>query len=250
MSAAKVLRPLFVVAGCGNGSGTGAAAARAFAKAGYSVALIARGEDSLKSLAQEIKASGGSAAPIPVTGYGAADFTKAFADIDAAFPSAEYAVRAALWNAGHAVFKGFLDTTVEELETTLQTNVVGAFAFAQQVIRTLQKNEPEETTGRGTLIFTGATAGVRGNVMTSAFASAKHGVRALSQSLAKEFGKEEIHVAHAIIDGGILTNNYPGRSVATGLKPDAIAQAYLSLAGQDKSAWSWEIDLRPFNEKW
>ena len=72
---------------------------------------------------------------------------------------------------------------------------VGAFAFAQQVIRTLKKNEPEETTGRGTLIFTGATAGVRGNVMTSAFASAKHGVRALSQSLAKEFGKEEIHVS-------------------------------------------------------
>ncbi|KAL1745454.1 hypothetical protein HDZ31DRAFT_63114 [Schizophyllum fasciatum] len=247
---AKVLRPLFVVAGCGNGSGTGAAAARAFAKAGYSVALIARGADSLNTLAQEIRSSGGSAAPIPVTGYGPSDFTQAFAAIDDAFPSAEHVLRAALWNAGHAVFKGFLDTSVEELETTLQTNVVGAFAFSQAVVRKLRVNEPDADAGRGTLIFTGATAAVRGNVTTSAFAAAKHGLRALSQSLAKEFGKEEIHVSHAIIDGGIYTNNYPGRKYTTGLKPEAIAQTYVYLANQDKSAWTWEIDLRPSDEKW
>ncbi|TRM59466.1 hypothetical protein BD626DRAFT_508402 [Schizophyllum amplum] len=247
---ASVLRPLFVVAGCGNGSGTGATAARTFAKAGYSVALIARGADSLNALAQEIKTSGGSAAPIPVTGYGASDFTKAFAAIDEAFPSSEYVLRAALWNAGHAVFKPFLDTRVEELETTLQTNVVGAFAFSQEVVRKLKENEADPSTGRGTLIFTGATASVRGNLMTSAFASAKHGLRALSQSIAKEFNKDGIHVAHAIIDGGIQNTNYPGRELPTGLKPEAIAQAYLYLASQEKSAWTWELDLRPSEEKW
>jgi len=99
---------------------------------------------------------------------------------------------------------------------------------------------------------------LRGNVVTSAFSAGKHGVRALSQSLAKEFGKENIHVAHAIIDGGILTDRSRAMKKSeeweanedVRLNPDAIAQSYLHLANQERSAWTWELDLRPAHEKW
>jgi len=119
--------------------------------------------------------------------------------------------------------------------------------------------ELNEVGKRGTLIFTGATASIRGNVVTSAFAAGKHGLRALSQSLAKEFGKQNIHVAHAIIDGGILTDMARQRMTPeqaanpdpdARLTPEAIANAYLFLTRQDRSAFTWELDLRPAHEKW
>ncbi|THH07724.1 hypothetical protein EW146_g9223, partial [Bondarzewia mesenterica] len=109
---------------------------------------------------------------------------------------------------------------------------------------------------RGTLLFTGATASLRGNVTTSAFATGKFGLRALAQSLSKEFGKENIHVAHVIIDGGIVTDRSRARGEAwvnnpdVRLEPDSIAKAYQYLTEQDRSAWTWELDLRPAHEKW
>ena len=101
-----------------------------------------------------------------------------------------------MFNVGHGVFKGFLDITPEDVQESLETNVAAAFAFSREAILTFQKNEIQEPAGkRGTLIFTGATAALRGNTTTSAMAAGKHGARALSQSLAKEFGKENIHVS-------------------------------------------------------
>ncbi|KIY49630.1 NAD(P)-binding protein [Fistulina hepatica ATCC 64428] len=244
------LHPLFVVAGVGGGTGTGAAAARAFSRAGYSVALIARGKESLERLAADLKSAGGNAAPFPIASYSVDDLKSAFTSIAQKFPASQYALRAALYNAGSGVWKPFLSTTVDDLQASLQTNVVGAFAFAQEVIPVMKANENHPERGRGTLIFTGATASIRGNVTTSAFSISKHGVRALSQSLAKEFGKEDIHVAHAIIDGGIYTQNNPDRKLEVGLKPESIAQSYLWLANQERSAWTWELDLRPSHEKW
>ncbi|PBK70155.1 NAD(P)-binding protein, partial [Armillaria solidipes] len=167
-------------------------------------------------------------------------------------------VRVALYNTTHDVWKPFLDITPEDVQGMTQTNLGGAFAFSKNVIQVLQANQVDEKGRRGSSIFTGATASVRGNVTTSVFSSGKHALRALSQSLAKEFGKQNIHVSHAIIDGGILTNSARERrndpeweqNEDVRLSPDRIAESYLHLIKQPRSAWTWELDLRPAHEKW
>ena len=129
--------------------------------------------------------------------YSAQDIASAWGAIRKQYPSPEYNIRAAVFNAGYGVWKPFLDITPEEVQTSLQTNIASAFAFSREAILSFKENNIEEANGkRGILIFTGATASLRGNVVTSAFAAGKHALRALSQSLAKEFGKQNIHVAH------------------------------------------------------
>jgi len=247
--------PILVVAGIGNGSGTGGATARLFAKSGYRVALLARNADELKKLASSIKGEGGEAEGFPVQAYTFDNVKTAFASIKQTWPDSE--IRAAVWNAAAGTWKSFLDVTEEEIKTSLDTNVLGAFAFARESILAFKDLELNEIGKRGTLIFTGATASIRGNVTTSAFATAKNGVRALSQSLAKEFGKQNIHVAHAIIDGGILTDRARSYQSAEKLAnpdalltPEGIAKTYLFLANQERSGFTWELDLRPAHEKW
>ncbi|CDO76840.1 hypothetical protein BN946_scf185033.g37 [Trametes cinnabarina] len=257
-------RPIIVIAGIGNGTGTGGATARVFSKAGYRVALIARGADRVKKAADDINQSGGEAAAFPVESY----TYKALTDVLGAIRAHKWTgsekpeIRAALWNAGAGVRKPFLNVTEEDLQLVLDTNVNGAFAFAHQIVQAFKENEVDELGKRGTLIFTGATASIRGNVTTSAFAAGKFALRALSQSLNKEFGKQNIHVAHAIIDGGILTDLSLSRRTDEDaakawkedanirLDPESIAKSYLYLANQDRSAWTWELDLRPAHEKW
>ena len=170
-----------------------------FAKQGYKVALIARNADHLNKLAKEINESGGEAASFPVKDYGYQDVLGIFDTIKAHKWSEPAEVRVALWNAGSAPFKTFLNVTEEDLNLSLQNTVVGPFAFSRQAILTFQENGLDQKGKRGTLLFTGATASIRGNVFTSAFATAKFGLRALSQSLAKEFGKENIHVCHLLL---------------------------------------------------
>jgi len=255
--ASQISKRVLVVAGLGNGSGTGAATARLFAKEGYAVALIARG-DSASKIAEEITSSGGQASPFTISSYSHEDITSAWTAIHAKFPKPDYIVRVALFNAAHFVWKPFLDLTPQEIQDSLQTNVASAFSFSRGAVQAFKENDIEQPNGkRGTLLFTGATASIRGNVATSAFAAGKHGLRALSQSLAKEFGKENIHVAHTIIDGGILMDLQRARQSAewianedVRLNPDSIASSYLYLVNQDRSAWSWELDLRPAHEKW
>lgn len=168
-----------------------------FAKNGYTVALIARGADSLNKISDEINAAGGQAAPFPLQSYSHEDLATTWTAIEERFPKPEYEIRAAVWNAGHAVFKPFLSITQEELDTVVDTGIKAAFNFARHTILAFKGNEIDAVSGkRGALIFTGATASIRGNVVTSAISAAKNGARALSQSLAKEFGKDNIHVAH------------------------------------------------------
>ncbi|KAK7030854.1 hypothetical protein VNI00_013962 [Paramarasmius palmivorus] len=234
---------------------------RAFAQEGYSVALIARNADALKAFENDLKgsASGVEVASFPISSYSASEVAAAFSKIRSHYAKPSYAIRAAVFNAGHGVWKPFLDITSEDVQAVTQSNIEGSFAFSREVLLEFKENPIDETTGkRGVLIFTGATASIRGNVTTSAFAAGKHALRALSQSLAKEFGKQNIHVAHAIIDGSILTprskeyrnnaeweNNEDVR-----LNADSIANAYVYLAKQDRSSWTWELDLRPAHEKW
>ncbi|KAI0086065.1 short-chain dehydrogenase/reductase SDR [Irpex rosettiformis] len=254
--------PVFIVAGIGNGSGR--LIPRLFAKHGYRVALIARHADQAKKLADEINKAGGEAAGFGSNDYAYKSIIAVWDEIKAfKWPSSQQTapIRAALWNASNGGFGSFLDVTEESLQQSIEANVTGAFAFSRQAILTFRENDVDERGKRGTLLFTGATASIRGNVFTSAFAAGKFGLRSLSQSLSKEFGKENIHVAHAIIDGGILTDR--GRERHTGdarkeyeenndirLDPDSIASSYLYLANQDRSAWTWELDLRPAHEKW
>jgi len=254
---ASALRPVLVVAGLGTGGGTGAATARLFSKQGYSVALIARGAGELTKLADEINGSGGTAASFPIESYSASNVASAFTAIRSHFPSSSHSLRVAVFNAGHGVWKPFLEITPEDVQAATQTNIEASFAFSREVLLDFKQNAIDEATGkRGALIFTGATASVRGNVTTSAFSAGKHALRALSQSLAKEFGKQNIHVSHAIIDGGILTNRNRDRgpeweeNADIRLSPESIASAYLYLAQQERSAWTWELDLRPAHEKW
>jgi len=210
------------------------------------------------------------ALPVAVPSYTATSLSKAFATIKAhqspLSPSTKYEIRAALFNVGYGVWKPFLDVTPSEIQESVDTNIVAAFAFAREAILAFKQNdiaiegdEGSRARGkRGTLIFTGATASLRGNTITSAFAAGKFGLRALAQSLAKEFGKDNIHVAHSIIDGGILTDIARQRrgdpkweaNEDVRLSPEAIAQSYLFLANQERSAWTWELDLRPAHEKW
>ncbi|TFK98104.1 short-chain dehydrogenase/reductase SDR [Pterulicium gracile] len=250
------LKPLIVVAGVGNGSGTGGSTARLFAKNGYSVALIARGADSLKKITDEINSSEGDAAPFAIEAYNAANVSAVFVKIFEKFPAQTHTLRIALWNVAEGVFKNFLSITPEEVSTTFSSSVAPAFAFSREVILKFKENDIVDGT-RGTLLFTGATASVRGNVLTSLFSAGKHAERALSQSLAKEFGRQNIHVVHAIIDGPILTDNQRNRNTKEWeknedirLDPDAIALAYQYVVGQHRSAWTWELDLRPAHEKW
>jgi len=248
------MAPILVVAGLGGGAGTGAATARVFAQAGYNVALIARKTNGagLESVVQEI--GNDKARAFAVESYDDKHITEAFSDIKKHWPNEE--LRVAVWNAGYGVWKPFLQVTDAEVRESVNTNIVAAFSFSRAVIHAFKDQKLDDKGKRGTLIFTGATASLRGNVVTSAFAAGKHGLRALSQSLAKEFGKQNIHVSHAIIDGGILTD----RSAAKGeewaknqdgrLDPESIGKSYLYLAEQDRSAWTWELDLRPAHEKW
>jgi len=247
-------KPILVVAGVGNGAGTGAATARLFAKQGYSVALIARNAKQLETTATEIKATGGEAAAFPVAKYDYKEIHEAFDAIKKHWPNEE--LRVAVWNAGHGTWKPFLDITEEDWKESVQVNIVAAAAFAREAILAFKELEPNAIGARGNLVVTSATAAWRGNLTTSAFAAGKHGLKGLSQSLNKEFGKQNIHVSHAIIDGGILTDRSAGRGEAylnnpdVRLDPASIAKAYLYLVEQDRSAWTFELDLRPAHEKW
>jgi len=248
-------RPIFVIAGVGSGLGTGGATAREFAKLGHSVALIARNGTSLKKAAEEIKNTGADAHAFPVSQYDHSEIQSVFHTIKKHWPDQE--IRTTVWNAGYGVWKPFLETTEDEIKESVSTNIVGPFAFARESIQSFKDLEPNDAGARGTLIFTSATAALRGNVMTSAMAAGKHGLRALAQSLNKEFGKQNIHVAHAIIDGVILTDRTKQMkdeewqvNPDVRLDPQSIAKAYAYLAQQDRSAWTFELDLRPAHEKW
>lgn len=123
--------------------------------------------------------------------------TSAWQAIHAKFPKPEYIIRVALCNIAHGVWKPFLDITPQDIQDSLQINVAAAFSFARGAILAFKDNDIEQSNGkRGTLIFTGALSSGQASVVASAFAAGKFGARALSQSLAKEFGKENIHVAH------------------------------------------------------
>ncbi len=229
----------------GVGPGLGAALARRFARGGMKVAMAARSPDKLAGLAAELA---GTARAYACDAADEHAVTKLFTDVARDFS----APRLVVFNAGAFVRKGIMETTVEEFERCWKTACLGGFLVGREAVRAMLAAKPGGR-HRGSLLFTGATASLRGGAMFHNLAVGKFGLRALAQSMAREFQPQGIHVAHVIIDGQIASDR-PGRSVAERgedavLDPDAIAETYYQLHLQPPSAWTLELDLRPYVEK-
>jgi NAD(P)-dependent dehydrogenase (short-subunit alcohol dehydrogenase family) len=228
-----------VAAVLGVGPGLGASVARRFAREGFAVALMARREESVAGARSEIEERGGTALPVAADATDPASVATAFGRVREEFGDPEVFV----YNAGAFQMGGILEILPEKFDECFRANCAGAFYAAQQVLPAMVEK------GRGTVLLTGATAALRGSARFSALAVGKFGLRALAQSMAREFGPQGVHVAHVIIDGQINTPTMRGRSPDreehTMLSPDAIAETYWRLHTQDQTAWTLETDLRP-----
>ena len=227
----------------GVGPGLGAAVARRFAREGFAVALMARREESVAGVREEIEGAGGTALPVSTDATDPASVAAAFDQIRSNLGDPEVFV----YNAGAFQMGGILDLSPEKFDECFKANCAGAFYAAQQVLPAMVE------AGRGTVLLTGATAALRGGARFSALAVGKFGLRALAQSTAREFGTQGIHVAHVVVDGQIDTPRVremsPDREDHTMLSPDAIAETYWQLHSQDSTAWTLELDLRPSVER-
>ncbi|MBA2690998.1 MAG: SDR family NAD(P)-dependent oxidoreductase [Rubrobacter sp.] len=222
----------------GVGPGLGAAVARRFAREGFRIALMARREESMEGARREIESDGGKALSIPTDATDPASVENAFERAKSEIGDPEVFV----YNAGAFETGGILDLSPEKFDECFRANCAGAFYAAREVLPAMAEK------GRGTIILTGATAALRGSARFSALAVGKFGLRALSQSMAREFGPRGIHVAHTVIDGQIDTERVrgmsPDRDPSTMLSPDAIADEYWKLHTQDPTTWTLELDLR------
>src|SRR4051812_9475166 len=223
--------PLALIVGAG--SGLSASLARKCGAAGMRVALAARHEAKLASLAKETRAS--------VHACDATDpaqVEKLFGEIDTP--------ELVIYNASYRIRGPFIGLDQAEVEKTLRVTAYGGFLVAQAAVKRMLK------AGRGALFFTGASASVKGYAESAPFAMGKFALRGLAQSLARELAPKNIHVAHFIIDGGIGKANDPraaGRGEDGMLEPDSIAETYMATYRQHRSAWSFEVDVRPWVEK-
>jgi len=231
-------RPVAVVTGVG--PGLGAALARRFAKH-YAVAINARRAESLRAFAQEIRSAGGEVLEVPADIGDQAQVEAAFRQIRERLGAPEVL----LYNAGSGPFGSISDITAQNFEQSWRVNAFGAFVSAKAVVPDMIAK------GRGAILFTGATAGVKAGPRSAAFGPAKFAMRGLAQSLARDLGPKGIHVAWINVDGviDIPGRNIPGLSADDKLKPDAIAETYWSLVHQDRSAWTQELEVRPFKER-
>lgn len=234
----------------GAGDDTGSAIAHAFAAEGYIACVNRRPRhaDALNTLADNIIQAGGQAVACPADARDEDAMTALVDQIERDIAPIEVAV----FNIGANVVFPITETSARVYRKVWEMACFAGFLMGRAVAAKML------TRGRGTIIFTGATASVRGNPHFAAFASAKHGLRALAQSMAKELGPQNIHVAHTIIDGAIDSNfirdNFADadeRRAQDGLlSPAHIAQNYVWLHKQPRTAWTFELDLRPWSEKW
>ena len=247
-SSVQASRPAGVVLVIGAGDATGGAIARRFAQGGYTACLSRRSADQLEPLVQSIRADGGQA-----FGYGSdarkeEEVAALFEQIEATHGPVEVLV----FNIGANVPCSILDETARKYFKIWEMACFSGFLNAQAAARRMVAR------GRGTILFTGATAGLRGSANFAAFAGAKHALRALAQSMARELGPRNIHVAHVVVDGAIDTafirDNFPERYALKDqdgiLKPEHIAENYWHLHQQPRDAWTFELDLRPYMERW
>ena len=218
----------------GAGDGLSASLARILHReGGYRVTLAARRVDKLAALAQALDAA-----------TLACDASDA-AQVDAMFRQLEAAPDVVIYNPSARVRGPITEVDAMAVSQALAVTAFGGFLVAQQAARRMLPR------GRGALLFTGASASVKGYAQSAAFAMGKFALRGLAQSLARELAPQGIHVAHIVIDGAIRNpgQEQPSNAPDSMLDPDAIARSYLQLLRQDRSAWSWEIELRPWVER-
>jgi NAD(P)-dependent dehydrogenase (short-subunit alcohol dehydrogenase family) len=232
----------------GAGDATGGAIARRFAREGLIACVVRRNGEKLAPLVATIEADGGQARAFGVDAREEEQVVALFETIERDVAPLEIVV----FNIGANVNFPIRDTTARVYRKVWEMAGFAGFLTGREAAR---KMTPR---GRGTIIFTGASASVRGRSGFAAFSGAKHALRALAQSMAKELGPEGVHVAHVIIDGAIDTpwirENFPERAALKSqegiLEPDAIAEMYWTLHKQPRNAWTHELDLRPWMEAW
>lgn len=231
-------KPVCVVVGVGPGNG--AAFARKFAKEGFRVALLARNLDYLRTLEAEIPGSRAYAYDVTAIGQAARVFAQIKADLGP--------VEVLIYNAGAGRFTPIDAATPDEFEMAWRVNALGCAVACQQVIPDMRAAR------RGHIVIIGATASVKAGAHSAPFASAKAAQRGLAQSMARHLGPDRIHVAYVILDGIVNLERtrkaMPDKPDEFFMQPDAIAESVYFLTRQPPSAWSFEIDLRPFGEKW
>ena len=232
MTDAKFTTALIV----GAGAGLSASLARALARDGLKVALAARSTGDLDALAKE---TGARAFACDASQRGEVD--KLFAELDGAFGAPEVVI----YNASYRTRGPFTELDPVEVEKSIAVSAYGGFLVAQQAARRMLVK------GRGAILFTGASASVKGYAQSAPFAMGKFALRGLAQSMARELHPRGIHVAHVVVDGGIRSARRaePADKPDSMLDPDAIAATYLQLIHQPRSAWAWEIELRPWVER-
>ncbi len=238
--------PVALILGAGNS--TGAAIADRFAQGGYTVCLARRNGEALGPLVERIQESAGTA-----QGYGCDLRDEDQVDGLVEHIEAEVGpIEVAVFNAGVNLWTSILDETADRYRGLWETDAFGGFLAGRALARAMAER------GRGSIFFTGATASVRGGANFAAFAGAKHALRALAQSMARELGPKGIHVAHLVVDGIIdsefireeLPQVYESKGKEGMIAPASIAEAYWFLHQQSPDAWTFELDLRPAAEAW
>ncbi|PMZ86711.1 MULTISPECIES: SDR family oxidoreductase [unclassified Pseudomonas] len=232
----------------GAGDATGGAIAKRFAREGFVTCVTRRSADKLQPLVDAIKADGGEA-------HGFACDARKEDDVVALVEQIESEIgpiEAFVFNIGANVPCSILEETARKYFKIWEMACFSGFLNAREVAKRMVKRQ------RGTILFTGATAGLRGAAGFAAFAGAKHGIRALAQSMARELGPMNIHVAHVVVDGAIDTDfirdSFPEKYATKDqdgiLNPEHIAENYWYLHSQPRDAWTFELDLRPWSERW
>jgi len=232
----------------GAGDATGSAVAKRFAREGYTVCAARRTEAALMPLVNQISAAGGRALAFGLDARREDQVVNFFNRIEIEVGPIEVVV----FNVGGNVRFPVLETTAQKYFKVWEMCALAGFLVGREAARVML------TRGRGTLLFTGATASFRGGAGFSAFAGGKAALRALAQSMARELGPKGLHIAHVVIDGLIDTAairaNFPQRVAEAGvdgiLQPDHIAEAYWWLHQQPRDTWTFELDLRPSVERW
>jgi len=232
--------PVAVVVGVG--AGLGAALAHRFSQE-YRVALVARTADLTRTLAAEIRSAGGIALPVQGDATIPAQVSAAYERIGGELGTPEVLI----YNGGRRPFGVLVETTPEVFEETWRVHAFGAFLWARQVVPAMLARH------KGAILITGATAGIKPWPSSAAFGPAKFAVRGLAQVMSRDLHPQGIHVAYVNVDGAIdmplIRQFLPQAKDEDLLKPSAIADAFWFLAHQDPSAWSHELDVRPFKEK-
>ncbi len=240
------MKPVALIIGAGDA--LGGAIAKRFARAGYTACVTRRSLEKLAPLKAQIEAAGGVCHAFGSDAREEEDVIKLFAQIEADIGPIEVFV----FNIGGNVRFGITEMTARVYRKVWEMCAFGGFLTGREAARVMLPRK------KGTVIFTGATASLRGGVGFSAFAGGKHALRALAQSMARELGPQGIHVGHVIIDGGIdtafIAERFPERYALKDqdgiLNPDHIAENYWTLHSQPRDAWTFELDVRPWMEKW